>query len=69
MSVPAKRLSRSKGRRRRSQQGKTSLNLGKCPNCGNSVRPHRVCQNCGFYKGKEIVKISLPKKATKAKVK
>ncbi len=67
MSVPAKRLSRSKGRRRRSQQGKSNLHLGKCSNCGNPTLPHRVCKNCGFYKGKEIVKISLPKKTTKAK--
>ncbi len=68
MSVPAKRLSRSKGRRRRSQQGKSNLQLGKCPNCGNPVRPHRVCKNCGFYKGKEIIKISFPKKNSKAKI-
>jgi large subunit ribosomal protein L32 len=67
MSVPAKRLSRSKGRRRRSQQGKSDLHLGKCLNCSNAVRPHRVCPNCGFYKGKEIIKISLPKKENKAK--
>ena len=67
MSVPAKRLSRSKGRRRRSQQGKSNLHLGKCPNCDSPTLPHRVCKNCGFYKGKEVVKISLPKKATKAK--
>lgn len=69
MSVPAKRLSRSKGRRRRSQQGKTNLYLVKCSNCGSSVRPHRVCKNCGFYKGKEILKISFPKKINKEKVK
>ena len=30
--------------------------LVKCPNCGEYKRPHRICQSCGFYKGKEIVK-------------
>ncbi len=67
MSVPAKRLSRSKGRRRRAQQGKSSLGLGQCPNCGQPIQPHRVCKNCGFYKGKEIIKNFFPKKTTKAK--
>ena len=28
----------------------------KCPNCGEAIRPHRVCPKCGFYKGKEEVK-------------
>lgn len=27
-----------------------------CPNCGNSMLPHKVCKACGFYKGQQIVK-------------
>ncbi len=67
MSVPAKRLSRSKGRRRRSQQRKKTLIFGKCSQCGQPILPHRVCGNCGYYKGKEVTKISLSKSKTKAK--
>ena len=28
----------------------------KCSNCEKPVMPHMVCDNCGFYKGKEVVK-------------
>ena len=27
----------------------------KCPKCGADIRPHRVCSECGNYKGKEVV--------------
>lgn len=26
-----------------------------CPNCGSTTLPHRICSNCGFYKGKAVV--------------
>ena len=26
--------------------------MTKCPNCGEMIKPHRVCPNCGSYKGK-----------------
>ena len=29
----------------------------KCPNCGALTVPHRVCKNCGFYKGREVIKM------------
>ncbi|MEG2653326.1 MAG: 50S ribosomal protein L32, partial [Ruthenibacterium sp.] len=34
----------------------TAPTLTKCPQCGEYTRPHKVCGNCGYYKGKEIVK-------------
>ena len=29
-----------------------------CPNCGAPLMPHRACTECGFYKGKEAVKVA-----------
>ena len=29
----------------------------KCPKCGATLRPHRACTKCGFYKGEEVIKI------------
>jgi large subunit ribosomal protein L32 len=26
-----------------------------CPNCGEMKLAHRVCKECGTYKGKEVV--------------
>ena len=33
----------------------TPTNIVKCPQCGEAILSHRVCNNCGFYKGVEIV--------------
>jgi len=35
----------------------------KCPKCSKPILPHTICQNCGYYKGKEI--IDVLKKLTK----
>ena len=28
-----------------------------CPNCGELTLAHRVCRNCGFYKGVQVVSV------------
>jgi len=65
MSVPGKRLSKSKCRRRRSHQALVKTKLIKCPKCKKPTLPHRVCQFCGSYKGKEIIKLKTKKKKEK----
>ena len=27
-----------------------------CPKCGAPIKAHRACPECGFYKGKEVIK-------------
>lgn len=48
---------------------KPSLSL--CSKCGKPVRPHNICLNCGYYKGREIIDIfkKLTKKERKKKEK
>ncbi|MBO4817053.1 MAG: 50S ribosomal protein L32 [Bacteroidales bacterium] len=29
--------------------------LATCPNCGATVIYHRVCPECGYYRGRQIV--------------
>ncbi len=29
--------------------------LSKCPNCGEWKAPHRVCGECGYYNGREVI--------------
>lgn len=29
--------------------------LSKCTQCGELKAPHKVCLNCGYYKGKEVI--------------
>ena len=33
----------------------TAPELVKCPACGGYKRPHRVCGECGQYKGRQVV--------------
>lgn len=55
MPVPKVRTSRSKRNMRRSHHALSSPALSLCSNCGSVVRPHSVCDACGFYKGKQVM--------------
>lgn len=63
MVVPAKRLSRSRSRKRRFQKEILKLpKLVRCKNCNELTLPHRICANCGFYKGKKYLELKKEKK-------
>jgi large subunit ribosomal protein L32 len=56
--VPKKKTSPARRDRRRASNSKLeSPMLEPCPKCGEMKLPHRVCPNCGSYRGKEIIKI------------
>lgn len=58
MAVPKKKVSRARRDKRRSSVWKLDAPaLSKCTQCGELKMPHRVCPMCGFYKGKEVVKV------------
>lgn len=54
---------------RRSHHGLNSPRLSKCPNCSAEHLRHRMCTNCGTYKGKQLVDVVAlaEKKAAKKK--
>ena len=59
MAVPKRKLSSARKNKRRSNLWKLSApSFSKCTQCGELKVPHRVCPNCGYYKGKEVVKIA-----------
>lgn len=55
MAVPKTRTSKARRNSRRAQWKLTVPGLVECPQCHEKKLPHRVCLNCGFYKGKEIL--------------
>ena len=58
MAVPKRRVSKTRRDKRRSSVWKLEAPaLSKCTQCGELKMPHRVCPMCGYYKGKEIVKV------------
>ncbi len=56
MAVPKRKTSPSKRNMRRSHDSLTPLQFQECPNCGELRQPHHICQGCGHYKGREILK-------------
>ena len=56
MGVPKKKTSRSKKGHRHAQQKSVFSSLSLCPQCKAPKLPHFVCPECGFYKGKQMVK-------------
>ncbi|HOD29980.1 MAG TPA: 50S ribosomal protein L32 [Syntrophales bacterium] len=57
MPNPVKRHSRTRRDKRRSHDFLTAPVTSACPQCGEPKLPHRLCANCGTYKGREIVPI------------
>jgi len=59
MSLPKKRVSKSKRNMRRSHEGQRNAmpSLSRCSRCGEAKMPHRVCVHCGHYNDREIIKM------------
>ncbi len=57
MAVPKRKVSKARRDKRRSSVWKLKQPaFCKCPHCGELMVPHRVCGNCGYYKGVEVLK-------------
>ena len=57
MAVPKNNVSKARRDKRRANWKLTAPNLVECPQCHELIMPHRVCPNCGQYKGKEVIKV------------
>ena len=63
MAVPKRKVSKARRDRRRTAQERLDMpGLVACPKCGELVRPHHVCKNCGTYDGEEVIKLEEEKK-------
>jgi len=71
MPVPKQRHTKSRRNKRRSHHALKKQEISVCPKCGEPVLPHRLCQNCGTYAGKEIIDVidKIDKKKKKKKEK
>ncbi|MCL5407590.1 MAG: 50S ribosomal protein L32 [Patescibacteria group bacterium] len=57
MAEPKKRLTSARSGARRSHLKSKKLNLSNCSKCQAAVLPHQVCTNCGYFRGKDILKL------------
>ena len=59
MIAPKKKVSKQRKHKRRSSVWKLEMpGMVKCPNCGEYVLSHRVCKACGYYDGKQVLKMN-----------
>lgn len=65
------RHTKSATRQRRSHHALGSVAFSKCSHCGTEILPHIICQNCGYYKGRQVIDVlkKLDKKERKKKEK
>lgn len=62
MSVPKKRRTKSSVNQRRSHFALKRKTLAVCPQCKRTILPHTACRNCGYYKGREVIKLKVRSK-------
>lgn len=67
MANPKRRHSNTRTRLRRAHDHLSTRSLSKCANCGHALIPHRICTQCGYYNGKQVLTIAVKGKKTDKK--
>lgn len=58
MAVPKRKKSRSRSRHRKARWMRTAPpTVATCRRCKAAMRPHTVCAQCGYYAGREVVRV------------
>ena len=56
MAVPKRRTSKARRDKRRAHDALPDTVRSVCPQCREPKLPHRVCANCGTYRGREVIR-------------
>jgi large subunit ribosomal protein L32 len=56
MPVPKRKVSRSRRDKRSANKGISVMTMTRCATCQAPAVPHRICQECGYYKGEKIIR-------------
>jgi large subunit ribosomal protein L32 len=55
MALPKRKISKSRGRKRRTHNKTEAITVSKCPACGDYKLPHNACPACGEYNGRTVI--------------
>ena len=55
MALPKRRHSKTRRDKRRTHCKLVRPTSVACSHCGQAKRPHRICPQCGYYKGEEVL--------------
>ncbi len=61
MAVPKGKVSKARRNSRRANWKLTLPGIVECPQCHEMKLSHRVCKNCGYYNGKQVLKVAEEK--------
>jgi large subunit ribosomal protein L32 len=67
MAVPKGKISKARGRKRRTHWKLSLPGIVKCPRCQQMKLSHRVCKHCGYYDGKQVIVMDDDTKKKKEK--
>lgn len=56
-AVPKTKVSRHRRGNRRQHLRLDPPTLVTCQQCGQLMRAHRVCRNCGTYRGRQVIEM------------
>ncbi len=62
MALPKRKHSKARRDKSRTHWKLAVTTMSKCPQCAQPVRPHCVCGQCGYYRGRQVIVIR-PKKS------
>ncbi len=62
MAVPKRKVSHARGAKRRANWNLEIPALARCPRCHAYKLAHRVCPECGYYKGTDVLKLEADEK-------
>jgi large subunit ribosomal protein L32 len=55
--LPKRKVSRSRRNKRRAHDALSLKHLLRCESCGEYHVAHRVCPNCGSYRGETVMQV------------
>jgi large subunit ribosomal protein L32 len=59
LALPKRKKSKSRRNMRRSHHALRARPIDICPRCSEVKMPHRACPSCGYYRGRQAVKVEV----------
>lgn len=60
MATPKRRISHSRTHNRKAKfiGALTAPEVATCTHCGEAVQTYRACSHCGYYRGRQVLKVA-----------
>ncbi len=60
MATPKRRISHARTHNRKAKflGALSAPELTTCPRCGETVQTYRACSHCGYYRGRQVLKVA-----------